>query len=154
MEITLTYQEYPQNELSADDLELLEAAEAARKRAYAPYSSFTVGCALRMESGEIITGNNQENAAYPSGLCAERVALFAAGAKSNEAVHTLLVVARNSKGEIANAFPCGACRQVILEYDLKQPQPIRLLMQTSHEHIFEVQDAKAMLPFAFTPKAL
>ncbi len=154
MDITIPYKELQQSALSSEDQKLLQAAESARKKAYAPYSKFTVGCALQMESGQIITGNNQENSAYPSGLCAERVALFHAGAENLGAIQTLLVVAKTSKDVLANAFPCGGCRQVILEYAVKQEQPIRVLMLLENKQIIELQDAKSLLPFAFSSKTL
>lgn len=154
MEITLTYKELSQNDLSKTDQQLLAAADTARKNAYAPYSEFTVGCALQMEQGQIVTGNNQENSAYPSGLCAERVALFYAGAENLGAIKTLLVIAKNAKENWANAFPCGACRQVILEYAMKQTEPIRVLMLLENEQLIELQDAKSLLPFAFSANAL
>lgn len=154
MEITLSYNAYTKADLSSEDLELFEAAESARGKAYAPYSNFTVGCALRLANGEIVTGNNQENAAYPSGLCAERVALFTAGAVGQTPIEALMVVAKNAQGEIADAFPCGACRQVILEYDVKQDQPIRVLIQASDQQFLEVEDSKSLLPFAFSSKTL
>lgn len=154
MEIKLTYKELKQSDLSSKDQQLLEAAESARKKAYAPYSNFSVGCALQMENGQIITGNNQENSAYPSGLCAERVALFHAGAQDLGAIETLLVLAKNSKDQLANAFPCGGCRQVILEYAMKQERPIRVLMLLENEQLIELDDAKSLLPFAFSAVAL
>lgn len=154
MEITLKYSELSKDELSTEDQRLLEAADAARLKAYAPYSEFTVGCALLMEHGQIITGNNQENSAYPSGLCAERVALFHAGAEQLGLIQTLLVVAKTSKNKWADAFPCGGCRQVILEYAMKQQQPIRVLMQLESEKLIELADAKSLLPFAFSAKTL
>lgn len=154
MEITLTYKKLEKDDLSQKDQQLLAAAESARERAYAPYSNFTVGCALQMESGQIVTGNNQENAAYPSGLCAERVALFHAGAENLGPIDTLLVLAKNTEGQLANAFPCGGCRQVILEYAMNQEQPIRVLMLLENEQIIELEDAKSLLPFAFSANAL
>lgn len=154
MEITLTYQELSQSELPDSDKQLLKAAEVARNNAYAPYSEFTVGCALQMENGQIVTGNNQENSAYPSGLCAERVALFHAGAENLGVIRTLLVIAKNAEGKWANAFPCGGCRQVILEYAMKQEKPIRVLMLLENEQLIELEDAKLLLPFAFSADTL
>lgn len=154
MEITVSYKKLEKDELSEEDQQLLEAAELARNNAYAPYSNFTVGCALQMESGQVVTGNNQENAAYPSGLCAERVALFHAGAEDLGPIKTLLVLAKNSEDQLANAFPCGGCRQVILEYAMKQENPIRVLMLLQNEQLIELEDAKSLLPFAFSSNAL
>ena len=154
MEITLTYKKLDNDDLSKEDQQLLAAAESAREKAYAPYSNFTVGCALQMENGQVVTGNNQENAAYPSGLCAERVALFHAGAENMGPIRTLLVLAKNAADTLANAFPCGACRQVILEYAMKQDNPIRVLMLLENEQLIELEDAKSLLPFAFSANAL
>ena len=154
MEITLTYKKLEKSDLSEADQHLLEAAESAREKAHAPYSNFTVGCALQMESGQIVTGNNQENAAYPSGLCAERVALFHAGAENMGPIRTLLVLAKNSEDQLANAFPCGGCRQVILEYANMQEQSIRVLMVLENQQLIELEDAKSLLPFAFSAKTL
>ncbi|MDW3197280.1 MAG: cytidine deaminase [Cytophagales bacterium] len=154
MEITLTYKKLDKDDLSEEDQQLLTAAESARQNAYAPYSNFTVGCALQMENGQVVTGNNQENAAYPSGLCAERVALFHAGAENMGPVRTLLVLAKNAEDALASAFPCGGCRQVILEYAMKQDIPIRVLMLLENEQLIELEDAKSLLPFAFSANAL
>jgi cytidine deaminase len=139
------------SELSASDLELLKQAEKATLNAYAPYSQFNVGAALRLETGELIIGSNQENVAYPSGLCAERVALFAASTlHPNMVVKTMAITARTSKCELRDPLtPCGGCRQVIMEYQRKQGLPIRLILAGKGETVWVFEDASALLPFGF-----
>ena len=109
------------SDLSAKDYELMSRAIEAVERAYAPYSHFRVGAAILLENGLIIDGSNQENAAYPSGLCAERVVAFSAGSKYPDQKIVKIAVAANKTGTgICPVTPCGACRQVLLEYELKQ----------------------------------
>ena len=109
---TIHYQEYKMEDLNDGDRKLIESAVAATESAYAPYSHFSVGAALRLDDGTVVTGSNQENVAYPSGLCAERTALFAASASHpGKAVEALAIVARNPEGMLVGASPCGACRQ-------------------------------------------
>ena len=118
------------DELQTDDRELVEKAIAATNNSYAPYSKFYVGAALRLANGDIVMGANQENAAYPSGLCAERTAIFAAQANQpDQPVATLAIAARNENGLLeVPVSPCGACRQVILEIEDRYKQPIRILL--------------------------
>ena len=105
------------DELSSSDRALMDEAIAATGSAYAPYSNFKVGAAVRLDNGTIVRGSNQENVAYPSGLCAERTALFAASAQhSGHAVEALAIVARNPQEALVGAMPCGACRQVMAEF--------------------------------------
>ena len=106
-----------QDELESEDLKLVNAAKEATAGSWSPYSGFRVGAALRLDDGTVVTGSNQENAAYPSGLCAERTALFTAGhAHPGKAVTALAIAARNDKGYTAQPItPCGACRQVLAE---------------------------------------
>lgn len=141
--------------LEAELKKLLEVAKLARERAYAPYSNFKVGAAVMLDNGEIIPGNNQENAAYPSGLCAERVALFAAKSKYPDATITALAVYTNTgdiKGEVPS--PCGSCRQVMLEYEFMQNAPYKVLMAGSQESLVLIPRAQELLPFGFTPNEL
>ena len=142
--------------LPAEDQELLSTALKATETAYAPYSHFRVGAALRLANGQIITGSNQENAAYPSGLCAERVALFSAFAKfPHQELQTIAIAAtsQTQDGDFLQTphpiTPCGACRQVILEYATRNTIPVRVLMAGTKE-IWLVEDARTLLPFAFT----
>ncbi len=131
-----------------------EATEAA-KSAYAPYSGFSVGAAVLMENGEIITGSNQENAAYPSGLCAERVAVFYAKAKYPEmAIKQLAVIALNGD-EIVDppAAPCGACRQVFNEYEEMQEAPLSVLLAGKDETL-KIESSADLLPLSFGSREL
>ncbi|MBP9151172.1 MAG: cytidine deaminase [Flavobacteriales bacterium] len=139
------------SELSASDAELLDRAEQATLNAYAPYSQFNVGTALRLETGEIIIGSNQENVAYPSGLCAERVALFAASSLHPQmVVKTMAITARTTKFELTDPLaPCGGCRQVIMEYQRKQQQPIRMILAGKGDTVWIFEDASMLLPFGF-----
>lgn len=136
----LSLDELPQQ----DKLLLLSAREASRK-AYAPYSGYRVGAAVLLENGEIIKGNNQENAAYPSGLCAERVALFYASATSpSVGVKALAISSANNK----DTKPCGACRQVIAEYEDLSGSPVRIILDGSNSiNVFEGVDN--LLPLRF-----
>lgn len=142
-------------DLDTDTLELIRAAKNAAETAYAPYSHFSVGAALRLNSGRIVTGSNQENAAYPSGLCAERTALFYAGAKyPDDPVAMLAVVAMREDGRMANlAAPCGGCRQVMLEVAdrFKQPFPVVLAGEASAKI---VSDCRDLLPLNFDASSL
>ena len=115
--IAIEFIEQPIEELSKEDQDLLQQATAACKKAYAPYSRFYVGAAILLENGKIVTGNNQENAAYPSGLCAERVAIFKASADYPAAqIKTIAVTASSEEFDIDHPVsPCGACRQVLKE---------------------------------------
>lgn len=141
------------NELNSDDKLLVNKAIEAMNNAYAPYSKFQVGASLKLINGEIIQGNNQENIAYPSGLCAERVALFYAGAIfPDEAIETLCIVA---KGDLVPKHsilsPCGSCRQVMLESESRQKTPIRVILVNQDESVIIVESVKFFLPFGFGP---
>ncbi len=138
------------SELSASDRELVEAAIEATGTAYAPYSHFHVGAALRLATGEIVRGSNQENLAYPSGLCAERTALFGASAAHPGAVFESLAIAgRDSEGRLTQASPCGACRQVMAEYESRQQQKMRILTYQSEDKISIFEGVESLLPFIF-----
>lgn len=138
-------------ELPIADQTLLEAAKAAAKNAYAPYSRFRVGAAVRLSSGIIVTGNNQENAAYPSGLCAERVALFHASAVYPEiSVEAIAVTAISEKSIINEPIaPCGACRQVMAETESKGGVPLRVIMQGQTGQVLVAPSMASLLPFSF-----
>lgn len=139
------------SELTEGDAELLAAAENASRNAYAPYSQFFVGAALRLEKGDIILGTNQENVAYPSGLCAERVALFSASTNHpNEVVETMAITVNTTKSKLTEPLsPCGNCRQVIMEYQNKQKKPIRLILGGQEDVVWIFEDSSALLPFGF-----
>jgi cytidine deaminase len=130
---------------------LMDKAHKARDRAYAPYSSFKVGAALQLNSGEIITGNNQENAAYPSGLCAERVAIFYAGSQYPEAtIHSIAISAKSLHSKITKVVPpCGACRQVLAEYEVKQNSLIEIYFMGESGKVVKSNSVKDILPLIF-----
>ena len=137
--------------LEQADRDLMEAAITSREHAYAPYSHFRVGASVLLEDGTVVTANNQENAAYPSGLCAERIAVFSAMA--NHPDKNILVVAITARSEQKRtdspATSCGACRQVMLEYEIKQKRPIRVLFYGETGEVWEVPEVKMLLPFYF-----
>ena len=130
---------------------LLEKAKEVSFSAYAPYAKFRVGAAVLLQSGEIVLGNNQENAAYPEGLCAERVALFSAMAQYPQGQIKALAVYGNPMDYALNQYvtPCGACRQVLMEYEQRSGNNIRVLCGGTAGEIFAVDSAKHLLPFGF-----
>lgn len=147
--------EVPVNQLSDIDAALVAKADAMTGTAYAPYSGFRVGAAVLLANGEVVTGSNQENVAYPSGLCAERVALFAAGAhQPGVAVQTIAIVAHTDRFAINSPLtPCGGCRQVMMEFRHRQSTPIRLLLAGGGK-VWILDDASFLLPFAFEAEGL
>lgn len=147
-EINIVYEELDRAALTETDLALERAALSAAEGAYAPYSRFRVGAALLLENGAIVTGSNQENAAYPSGICAERTAIFYAGAQyPGVAPVALLIVALNERGRVPMITPCGACRQVILEASLRHA-PFRVILAGA-ERAIVLDDCRALLPLSF-----
>ncbi|MGB5554021.1 MAG: cytidine deaminase [Flavobacteriaceae bacterium] len=138
-------------ELSEEDCSLMQAAVTARHNAYAPYSNFHVGAAVLLENGKTVVGNNQENASYPSGLCAERVAVFYAGANfPGVAIKTIAISATSKQYEVQHpAAPCGNCRQSISEYELKQNGQIALLLMGESGQIYKCSSVADLLPLAF-----
>ena len=147
--IEIKYETLSFDELDNKEKELIECAKKATYSAYSPYSSFNVGAAVRLENDEIITGSNQENIAYPSGLCAERVALFSAGMKK-ESVVALAIVARNENNEWTKAFPCGACCQVLQENQLRAKEKITILILLNQNEILRLRGVESLLPFGFS----
>ena len=149
--IIIDYLEYASvDEMEPRDRELVQAALDARDGSYAPYSKFRVGAALRLEDGTIIQGANQENIAYPSGLCAERTAMFAAGANHpGVAFDTLAIVGGNGK-EVCEmpAAPCGACRQVMAEYQRHYGKPLKIILIGTHS-IYKFSRVEDLLPLIF-----
>ncbi|MGO4920536.1 cytidine deaminase [Maribacter spongiicola] len=139
------------NELKSDDQNLMSAAVSARQRAYAPYSSFNVGASVLLENGEVIEGNNQENASYPSGLCAERVAVFYAGAKyPGMKIKAIAITAASLNHEVSEpAAPCGNCRQAISEYEFRQGEPIKILLMGEIGSVIECNSLADLLPLGF-----
>ena len=148
---TIHYQECALAELNAADRSLMDAAVEATATAYAPYSNFHVGAAVLMENGDIVKGSNQENIAYPSGLCAERTALFAASAQyPGVAMDAIAIVGRNPQGVLTAASPCGACRQVMAEVESRQGRKLRVLCYFSDAKILIFDGIESLLPFVFS----
>ena len=143
-------------ELPTDIQNLMHEAVEIRKTAYAPYSHFKVGTAILLDNGEIILGSNQENAAYPSGLCAERVAVFYAGAKYPEAKILKMAISAASDNTTTSAPipPCGACRQSLAEYEIKQNTPIEIYFMGEIGSIYKSDSLKNLLPLLFDKKFL
>jgi len=139
-----------------EDKKLISQARVACESSYSPYSHFQVGSAILLSTQHIITGSNQENAAYPSGLCAERVALFHAGANySNEVIRKLALTAKKQADTIfVPVTPCGSCRQVLLEYEMKQNSSIEIIMQINDYQWVKTKSAKVLLPFCFNKDSL
>lgn len=153
-ELTLntTIKAMQKEELSDPEQLLVEAAIEATKRSYSPYSHFSVGAALLLENGKTVIGCNQENAAFPAGLCAERTAIFAAGAQYPDVPVTMLAIAaRNSKGELTDEpiSPCGTCRQVMIETETRFKHPIRILLY-GKKCIYVLEGIKQLMPLSFT----
>ena len=138
------------DELTPEDQELVKAAIGATANSYARYSNFNVGAALRLGDGSIVIGANQENAAFPSGLCAERSAIFAAQSKHPEhAITTLAIAAKNTKGLMPDPIsPCGACRQVVLEMEDRYKRPVRILLYGT-SGIYCIASIKDLMPLSF-----
>ena len=148
--LELQYQEFEQiSDLPIEYQNLIESAKTAQAKAYAPYSNFKVGAALLLEDESLVLGNNQENAAYPSGLCAERVAFFAYGAQQHDSkIKALAVVAGSKQFDFKGVLsPCGACRQVISEFFPKNAQ----IMAVNHLQQQQVWSVEQLLPDAFSP---
>lgn len=140
------------NELSDADRQLVELAREATFRSYAPYSHFCVGAAIALDNGEIVVGSNQENVAYPSGTCAERSACFYAGACYPDAKFlTIAIAARDTDGEFVDRpiAPCGACRQALLENELRAGHDVRVIL-TGKDQLYILPSVRSTLPFAFT----
>jgi len=139
------------SELSSEDKMLMDKAVEARMKAYAPYSKFNVGAALLLENNEIVLGNNQENAAYPSGMCAERVAVWMAGAIfPGVKIIKLAISASSSISKVDKPIgPCGACRQSLSEYEIKQKQPFEVLFMGEVGEIVKTESLLSLLPFSF-----
>ena len=143
------------DQIPAEEQHLIKQAELASQNAYAPYSKFHVGAALLLNDGNILLGANQENAAYPSGLCAERVAIFNCMTSfPNLKIEKIAVIARKeNQGEFVSAAPCGACRQVMLEQESKQGQPIQVIFKNGTGWI-KINTSSTLLPFSFDKNVL
>lgn len=151
-EIKITFEAISNYEsLDETEKKLFDAAKEIREKAYAQYSHFTVGCAILLENGEIITGSNQENAAYPSGLCAERTTIFWTAANFRDVKIKKLFVIGAPKDAVSSVPipPCGACRQSILEYESKQGEGIEIYFASLDGEIFKTKSIRDLLPFSF-----
>lgn len=150
-EIKISYMEYDSIEqMNPEDRQLAQAAINATKHSYAPYSKFNVGAAVMLEDGEIITGSNQENAAYPSGLCAERTAMFYASANRPDKAMTKIAVAAGQDGKLCDspATPCGACRQVMAQYQTKGGRNMEIILVGGRK-VWKFEKVDDILPFIF-----
>ena len=142
-------------ELPEIDKQLIDMAIRAADKAYAPYSKFKVGTAVLLEGGIIVSGSNQENAAYPSGLCAERVAVFAASSEYPDRImEKIAVISKDKDGQLRAVTPCGSCRQVLFEYEIKQEEPITILIFGNDKNLLEFENVQSLLPFGFSKDQL
>ncbi len=151
-EIKINFEVIPNyNELSEIEKTLFDKAKTIREQAYAKYSNFSVGCALLLENGEIITGSNQENAAYPSGLCAERTTIFWTSANYPNVKIKKIFVIGGPKDVVSSVPipPCGGCRQAILEYEAKQNDVIEIYFAAPNGEIIKTKSVRDLLPFSF-----
>ncbi|WOD44414.1 cytidine deaminase [Hwangdonia lutea] len=144
------------SEVPKDVITLMNKAIEAREKAYAPYSKFNVGAAILLDNNEIIIGNNQENASYPSGLCAERTAIYYAGAKYPEAkIIRMAITAGSKKNKTTSPIPpCGACRQAIVEYEVKQHYPIEIYFMGETGKVVKSDSLANLLPLVFDKSVL
>ena len=150
-EIKIAYQEYEHvDQLEPQDRQLAQAAIEAIAGSYAPYSNFNVGAAVLLDDGQVVKGANQENAAYPSGLCAERTALFYAGANMPDKTVVAIAIAAGQNGELCSrpVTPCGACRQVMAQYQLKGGKPMTIIL-VGKDRIWRFSKVEDILPFIF-----
>ena len=144
------------DEIPEDVQSLMQKAVDSRDNAYAPYSQFKVGAAIFLENDEIVVGSNQENASYPSGLCAERTAVYYAGARYPETrILKIAISAKSLKHKVdAPVPPCGACRQALVEYEVKQKDPIELYFMGESGKVIKANSVKDLLPLVFDSNCL
>jgi cytidine deaminase len=157
VELKIAFSEYENaSELSPVEQELIKKAIDACDSAYAPYSDFHVGAALLLDNGVIITGNNQENVAYPSALCAERVAIYYAGSQHpNVAVKTVAITCKSDTVHLTEPLsPCGACRQAMAEYETRHNSKIKVILVGDTNKIIVVDSVADLLPFMFKAEEL
>lgn len=149
--IELNFNSSHLSELDIQDVELITNAKKSLSTAYAPYSGFSVGASVLLENGKMVNGSNQENVAFPSGLCAERVAIFYAGAKFPDVRIKSIAVSVFSKSFDVNEIisPCGACRQVMAEYEDRQQNSIKVLLHSPNDQVLIVNKVQDLLPFMF-----
>ena len=155
-EITIQYKEYTSEELSNLQSDLISQSVKAQESSHSPYSNFRVGAAILLDSGEVILGSNQENAAYPSGLCAERVAIYTCGSNHpTKIIKAIAISASSSQFDINEVLaPCGACRQSMLEFEHKQKANIKVLLKGLDGQVVEFNSIKDLLPIPFNCDAL
>lgn len=146
---------YNFEELELSHKNLINKAKEQVSKSYAPYSKFHVGAAVELENGEIFAGSNQENSAYPSGLCAERVAMFYANAQyPNVAVKSIAIAAFNNGNFLTEPItPCGSCRQVLLETEMRFEKDIKIFLYGTN-HVFQIENVKQLLPLCFEKNSL
>lgn len=155
-EIRIAYEEAKDlAELAPELADMISEARKIAEKAYSPYSGFSVGAAVKLANGMIFTGNNQENAAYPSGLCAERTALFYASANHPDVpVEIIAISARNSRGLVKEPVkPCGSCLQVLLETEIRFRNPIKIILDGKNSIIL-IDGIDSLLPLSFKPSSL
>lgn len=154
--ITVEAELWKWEELPEEERHLMEEARRISTNSYSPYSGFKVGAAVLLEDGSLITGANQENSAYPSGLCAERVALFYAKSKNPKAsIKAIAITARPSDyQDFVAVTPCGSCRQVMSEFEDEQEQSFTILLEDENGHVLRIQGAYQLLPFRFNKESL
>ncbi len=151
LQFSFTYYKKAESELTSSELQLLEAARQATYRSYSPYSHFSVGAAVLLADGTIVTGSNQENCSYPQGQCAERTAVFYANSRyPDQAVTMLCIAARGTDGQFTAApiTPCGGCRQVLQETEQRQQSPMQIMLYGT-DAIYIIPSAQLLLPLNF-----
>tara|TARA_B100000900_G_C20461088_1_gene667314 strand:- start:148 stop:639 length:492 start_codon:yes stop_codon:yes gene_type:complete len=155
-QIRINYKEYSTDELSTWQENLILKSVDAQTTSYSPYSNFKVGAAILLEDDSIVLGSNQENAAYPSGLCAERVAIFSCGVMHpSKKIKAIAISASTHKFDLSELLaPCGACRQSMLEYEHRQNEEIKILLKDSDSKVVEFNSVKDLLPIPFNCDAL
>jgi len=157
VELKIAFTEFEsESELNSVEQELLQKARQSCDLAYAPYSDFHVGAALLLENGMIVTGNNQENVAFPSGLCAERVAIYYAGAQyPNIAIKTIAITCKSKSFHVGEPLsPCGGCRQAMSEYEMRHKSNIRVILMGETGRIRVIDSIADLLPFMFKAEEL
>ncbi len=157
VKIETTLQVYTDiSELSKPVQNLMDAAIEARNNAYAPYSKFNVGAAILLDNDEVVIGSNQENACFPSGLCAERTAIYYAGAKYPKAIILRMAITASSQNQVTDKPipPCGACRQSIAEYEIKQERPIEIYFMGAEGKVVKSHSLANLLPLLFESSVL
>jgi len=150
--ITSRLEVYDDIEETPEDVQdLMKQAIGVRENAYAPYSKFKVGAAILLEGNEVVVGSNQENASYPSGLCAERTAVYAAGAQFPDSrILKIAITAKSLRNKVvAPVPPCGACRQALIEYEVKQDKPIEVYFMGEMGKVVKAESVKELLPLVF-----